>query len=272
ALGAELQRLTLADGRELLWNGDPAWWRGRAPILFPIVGKAPGGKVAVRGQEAEMGQHGFARRSLFDLEGVEDSACRFVLRDSAATRASYPCAFRLAVSYQLAGARLSVSAEVENAGEAEMPFSLGFHPAFRWPLPGAEGKAHVLQLANRAEPQLARLSDGLMTAARLPSPFTAGRLRVEPEMFEADAMIFPEGAGDRLSFGPESGGPVLDFSFENTPNLGIWTKPGAPYLCIEPWHGMAAMAGVGPAIAARPYAMVLRPGGAARFGWSVALR
>ncbi|EPX79726.1 aldose 1-epimerase family protein [Salipiger mucosus] len=271
-LGAEMQNLRTAAGDELLWHGDPAWWGGRAPMLFPIVGRAPGDRVAAGDHEAEMRQHGFARRSVFELAERQPDRCRHLLRDSEATRAVYPFAFEIAAEHRIEGATLSVSVSVTNLDTRPLPFGFGFHPAFRWPLPGAEGQAHHVTLANGAAPAMARLSpDGLLPEARHASPFDAGRLTLDPAMFEADAMIFPESAGSALAYGPEDG-PRLEFAFENLPNLAIWSKPGAPFVCIEPWHGMAAREGASPQIAERPWALDLPAGETARFGWSVTHR
>ncbi|MDI7773973.1 aldose 1-epimerase family protein [Asticcacaulis sp. EMRT-3] len=273
ALGAEMQSLTSADGRSWLWDGDPAWWSGRAPILFPMVGKAPDDKISLDGQTYAMGQHGFARRSLFGLATAEAAMCRFELMDSDATRASYPFAFRLAITYALKGRTLIVTAEVENRDARPMPFGFGFHPAFLWPLPGADGCAHTIQLDNGAEPALVRLKDGLIDPHKLPSPFDAGRLTLDPAQFAADAMIFLQGAGTGLTYsaqgGAAQGGPALKFTFENLPNLALWQKPGAPYICIEPWHGTAAEWGGSNDLAQRPYSLILAPGGTARFALTV---
>lgn len=267
-LGAEMQSLRTARGADLLWHGDPAWWSGRAPILFPIVGRAPGDRVEVDDFGAEMKQHGFARRSVFALDWQSPEACRHILVDSEATRAVYPFAFELAVTHRIDGATLQVRAEVANRDSTPMPFGFGFHPAFAWPLPGAEGHPHEIVLDNGAEPPIARLRDGLLPSERQPSPFAEGTLTLAPEQFEADAMIFPEGAGTGLRYGVP-GGPALRFAFENLPNLALWTKPGAPFLCVEPWHGMAAATNGSPQIAERPFSLTLPPGETAAFGYSV---
>ncbi|MBY6002590.1 aldose 1-epimerase family protein [Salipiger bermudensis] len=270
-LGAEMQSLRTSGGADLLWHGDPKWWSGRAPILFPIVGKAPGDRIAVGDHEAQMRQHGFARRSAFTLASQGPSDCRHVLQDSAETRALYPFAFEIAVTHALEGATLTVSVEISNRDAKPMPFGFGFHPAFAWPLPGAEGTPHEIRLDNGAEPALARLRDGLLPPERQPSPFRNGHLTLDPDQFEADAMIFPEGAGPGLSYGVP-GGPELAFTFDNLPNLALWQPPGAPFLCIEPWHGMAAEHAASPQIAERPFSLTLPPRETARFGYSVTAR
>lgn len=269
-LGAELQSITTATGDELLWHGDTAFWGGQAPILFPIVGRGPDDRIAVNGQEAPMRQHGFARHATFERAEVSPDSCSYVLRDSADSRAAYPCAFRLTLHYRLSGPTLSVSAEVTNTGDSLLPFGLGFHPAFAWPLPGAGDARHQIRLANGAEPALAHLQDGYLMPERAPSPFAGGILPLHHGLFDRDALIFPDGAGEALIYSaPGSAAPALHFAFHNTPNLGIWTKPGAPFLCIEPWHGMAARAGAGPEIADRPDSLLLNPHATATFGYSL---
>ena len=268
SLGAEMQALTSKDGRSWLWNGDATFWGGRSPVLFPIVGKAPGDKLGIDGQDYPMGQHGFARRNEFALESSTATACRHELVASEATRAIYPFDFRLVLEHSLDGNRLTVAAEVTNKDNRGLPFGNGFHPAFVWPLPGAQGKQHMVTLDNGGEPPLAQLDGGLIRPGHLPSPFSAGRLVLQPEMFDNDALIFAEGAGTGLHYGVESG-PALHFTFENLPNLALWTKPGAPFLCVEPWHGTAAETGRSNDIMERPYSQMLKPGAMARFSFTV---
>ncbi|MFS2154106.1 aldose 1-epimerase family protein [Rhizobium sp. Rhizsp42] len=268
SLGAEMQALDTSDGRSLLWNGDAAFWSGRSPILFPIVGKAPDDAVEIEGKSYPMNQHGFARRAEFALAASSDTMCRYELAASEATKAVYPFDFVLAVEHSLEGRTLTVAAEVTNRDQRPMPFGLGFHSAFVWPLPGAQGSDHVITLDNGAEPALIRLSGGLLSFAKHPSPFRQGRLVLDHRMFDEDAMVFPEGAGEGLRYSAE-GGPTLHFSFENLPNLALWQKPGAPFICIEPWHGMAAENGGSKALAERPYSQTLEAGKTARFAFSV---
>ncbi|MBB4191817.1 galactose mutarotase-like enzyme [Rhizobium aethiopicum] len=268
SLGAEMQALTTNDGRSWLWTGDAAFWAGRSPILFPIVGKAPDDKLAIGGTVYPMAQHGFARRSEFALTASTATSCRHELAASAATRAVYPFDFLLAVEHAVEGHALTVTAEVSNRDQQAMPFGLGFHPAFAWPLPDASGRAHTVTLDNEGEPELVRLEGGLINPAPLPSPFVKGRLELDHAMFEQDAMIFPEGAGEGLRYGAE-GGPALQFHFENLPNLALWTKPAAPFLCVEPWHGTAAQAGASSELSQRPSTTMLAPGAMARFAFTV---
>lgn len=268
-LGAEAQGIATRDGRQWLWHGDAAFWSGRSPVLFPIVGRAPDDTLMIDGKPYAMAQHGFARRREFTLAETAATTCRHELATSDDTRALYPFDFRLIVEHRLDGPALTVSATVENRGESPMPFGLGFHPAFPWPLPGAAGKTHTVQLDNAGEPARRPLDGGLLARKTEPSPFSAGRLVLDPGQFDADALIFPEGAGDGLTYAAE-GGPALHFRFENLPNLALWTKPGgAPFLCVEPWHGMTAEQGGSRELRDRPSGNLLSPGKTARFAFTV---
>jgi len=268
SLGAEMQSATTRDGANWLWNGDAAFWTGRSPVLFPIVGKAPDDTLLIDGKACPMAQHGFARRREFTLDTASAAACRYRLEASDETRAVYPFDFRLSVEHSLDGPALTVAATVENRGETPMPFGLGFHPAFLWPLPGGEGRPHAVILDNGAEPLRQPLEKGLLSRERDPSPFEKGRLLLAHDLFEHDALVFPEGAGDGLTYAAE-GGPTLRFRFENLPNLALWTKPGAPFLCVEPWHGTAAEYGGSRELRDRPFTTVLPAGKSKRLAFTV---
>ena len=269
-MGAEMQSIRTPDGGEWLWHGDPEFWAGRAPILFPIVGKAPEDQVSIAGEVFPMSQHGFARRSLFTLAEQGEDFCRFELSGSEVTRAVYPFAFTLSVEYRLDGQAVAVSAEVRNEDERSMPFGLGFHPAFSWPLPGCEGQAHRVVLDNGSEPMRAKLEGGLLGPETLPSPFRQGELALNHGLFDEDALVFPEGAGGGARFEAENG-VGLHFTWSNLPAFALWSKPKmeAPFLCLEPWHGMAARVGAGPALEERPLTLALEPGAVARLGFAV---
>lgn len=266
-MGAEMQSLRSAEGEEYLWHGDAGFWTGRAPVLFPIVGRAADDVIAVGDHEAPMAQHGFARRSLFELIEATDTMCHYMLQSSEATQAVFPFAFALHLSYRLEDSTVHCEARVENRSGVPMPFGFGFHPAFRWPLPGADRAVHLVTLAGGGNPDRRALNDGLLEPAPIEGPFDAGRLELDEALFEDGALVFPNGS-DALRYGPE-GGPGLGFRFHNLPDLALWKPRRAPFLCVEPWHGTASYIGDGPQIAERPNSTLLAPGTAAEFGYSV---
>jgi len=263
-----MQYLRTASGDDLLWHGDGAFWSGRAPVLFPIVGRAVDDTVRAGGQTATMPQHGFARRSMFTLEEHSDTMCRHVLTDSKDSRAAYPFAFALRITHRLDGATLHVTAEVSNTGDAPMPFGLGFHPAFNWPLPHADDRPHHVTLAGGGSPDMRAITpEGLLRAEPLDGPFSQGDLEIAEHLFENGALVFPNGA-DTLRYGPKSG-PSLAFKFHNLPDLALWRPTDAPFLCIEPWHGTASYVGDSPEIGERPNSIALPSKESVTFGYSV---
>jgi galactose mutarotase-like enzyme len=258
--GAELASIKTADGAEWLWQGDPQWWSGRAPILFPIVGRSPNGILTIGGKPIKMDTHGFARTSEFSVAEAAPHLLRLRLTDSDDTRTLYPFAFRLDIVFELDGGTLVNRAEVSNTGRERMPFSFGFHPAFQWPLPGGDAKTHWITLAEKEEPPTQRLGAGLMTSeVELPSVFKAGRYAPQASDFENDAVIIYSARSRALTFGVD-GGPLIATTFVDFPSFGLWQKPGAPYLCIEPWQGITPFVGKSDAIEERPGGVWLDPG------------
>lgn len=269
-LGAELSSLTDAAGRELMTDADPRFWQGRAPILFPIVGRLNGDVLRVDGRAYPMKQHGFARRSMFEVVETAPDHARFCLTDSAATRASYPFAFRLDVAYTLAGATLAIDVTVANPGDVSLPASFGFHPAFAWPLPndGARGEHRIVFAAD--EPvSIKQLTGGLIAADR-PSPLVGRTLPLGDQLFAADALIWLDPASQSVSYGAIDG-PQLRIDFPGTPALGIWSQPGASFVCIEPWHGHADPVGFTGEFRDKPGVFVVPPQGEKYIGMSVTL-
>jgi galactose mutarotase-like enzyme len=131
--GAELQSIK-ANGCEYLWQGDPDFWSGRAPIMFPICGRFFGGKYTYLGKEYEMGSHGFARHSEFELASQGECHITLVLRANDQTKACYPFDFEFFVTFKLVGKEIKVEYKVVNTDTKEIIFALGGHPAFNVPL------------------------------------------------------------------------------------------------------------------------------------------
>lgn len=269
--GAELRSIRTADGAEWLWQGDPAWWGGRSPLLFPVVGKSPKDTVSIGGKPYPMAPHGVTRTSEFRLADAGPGVARFVLEATDETRRSYPFDFRLDVTYTLDGSTIRTEAKVRNGSDEPMPMQFGFHPGFAWPLPGSAGKPHAVTLANGNAPALYRLDvDKLLLRTPKPSPFKSGRLTPDRSQYEDDAMIFVEGAGNRASFFAEGGGRV-DMATDNLPNFALWQKPGAPFLCLEPWHGTAPFNDSGDALETRNGALHLPAGESVSFGMDITI-
>ena len=269
--GAEMVRLRDGEGRDLLWNGDPAFWAWHAPLLFPIVGRVVDDRIRVDGEDYPIKQHGLARLSAFDLVETSSASCRFRLLSSAGTLAAFPFAFALDVIYSLEGASLTVEALVSNTGAGSMPVSFGFHPAFRWPLPyGQPREDHVLAFEREEATGIRRLEGGVMLEERFPSPVDGRVLHLSDDLFAADAVIFDEPASRRVRYGVAEG-PGIEVSFPDMPQLGLWSKPGAEFLCIEPWQGHASPAKFRGELRDKPGMVAVAPGAVQRFAMTITL-
>ncbi len=261
-LGAELRSIVDAQGRDWLWDGDPRWWTGRAPILFPTVGATNGG-ARFGGKRHPLGKHGFARHSLFTAIDARADRATFRLEADKTTRKPYPFDFQLDIDYRLDGRTLTLTARVANAGDTPMPAGFGFHPALRWPLPGTGAASrfdHIVRFdADEPAPLLAITPDGLIAPAPRPTPVHDNEIHLRDSLFTEDALVWAAPNSRGLFFGVADG-PAVRVDFPDMPMLGIWTKPGAGYLCIEPWHSRADDEGFAGEFADKPGVVTLAPG------------
>jgi galactose mutarotase-like enzyme len=271
-LGAELRRLTTRDGLDLQWNGDPEVWTGRAPILFPVIGVLDGGVYRLDGQTYAMPKHGFARHSTFAVVDVQPRSAIFRLSASDQTRPLYPFEFQLDLEFALDGPKLAIAATVANLGDAPMPASFGFHPALRWPLPFDRPRAEHRIVFEKDEPAPIRRidADGLLTPQPHPTPVTGRTLALRDDLFVDDALIFDRLQSRRAVYGAESG-PQLAVDFQDFAELGVWTKPGAGFICIEPWAGMADPKGFAGDFRNKPGVFEVAPGAGRRLAMSITL-
>lgn len=269
AAGAEMVSLKDGEGRDLLWNGDPAYWTGRAPLLFPIVGRLAGDALIHEGIAYAMSQHGFARRRVFDLMSASDTRATFRLVDDEETLRQYPFAFGLYVTYTLHEATLTIEVRVHNPGVVDLPASFGFHPAFLWPLPYGGTRAEHLIVFEKAEVvPVHRPVGGLLAAASESNPAVGGHLALAEVDWTRDALIFPQLRSHHVFYGVP-GEPGLEVAFEGMPQLGIWSKPDAPFVCIEPWYGHASPEGFAGEFREKPGLAMIAPGDERRFAMSL---
>lgn len=232
-LGAEISSVVMKEnGREYIWQGDPTVWSGHAPVLFPICGRLAKDSYTFRGERYSMPKHGFARRREFDLLEIEDERASFVLRSDAKTKISYPFDFELAVSFSLCDRTLKTVYSVVNTGEGDMFFSIGAHPAFSVGLGGR------VKLPKKEKIETLTVSpEGLINGKINVSESDDG-ITLTNNVFENDALIFDAPDYEGVELIDENGKKLVRMDFGKVPYLLLWAKPGAPFVCIEPWHGI----------------------------------
>lgn len=270
--GAELQYLTDAEGRELQWDGDPAFWRGRAPILFPVIGVLEQGCYRLDGISFPMPKHGFARHSTFDIVDCSSDAVTLRLVANDATRAIYPFWFKLDIRFSVSNGTLTVAAAIANLGDSPMPASFGFHPALRWPLPfGEPREGHDIRFEHSEPAPIRRVdANGLLLPESQATPVVGDLLILRDELFVEDALIFDALGSRKVSYGALTG-PRVMVEFANFPTLGVWTKPGAEFICVEPWQGFSDPIGFAGDIRDKPGIVEIEPGEVKRFAMRISL-
>ncbi len=238
--GAELCSLKNKQGLELLWQAGPSWPR-YAPILFPIVGRLKNDQLRHRGKTFLLTQRGFARDRTFEWSERTPTSCSLVLTDDAESWLHFPFAFRLAVTYAAENANLDVTFDITNTGNEPLPVSLGGHPAFNWPLlPGLPKEAYAITFSHDELEPIRRLNEGLLRDQPEPTPIRGNSLALSEQLFANDAVILERPASHTVRYGADRG-PSISVSWQGFRQLGIWSKPqGAPFICIEPWHGFAS--------------------------------
>ena len=260
--GGELVSLKAQSGTEYIWQGDPAFWTGRNPHLFPVVGSLKDGKVDINGQDCEMARHGFARKSAFTLAEQTADSVTLELRENPDTLSRYPFPFIFRVRHRLLENGFSTAFLVENPGQTPMPFCVGAHTAINCPL--AEGERFedyelVFDQPEDADTLLLN-AQGLIQAGQREPMMHAGKVALNYDTFRRlDTIIFQDLKSQNVSLRHKRTGRGVSLDFSQFPMVAFWT-PGGPFLCMEPWHGCAALTDETGRVQDKPHVITLAPG------------
>lgn len=238
-IGAEWQHILNKEYNvEYLWQGGEHIWARKAPVLFPIVGKAFNNSLLIDGKTYAISQHGFARDAEFSVVEKTDTEARFSLATTAATLPIYPYLFTLHITYQLVARTLHTHYTVINEGETPLCFSIGAHPGFNLPTKNLDD----YYLEFEKEEPLVRylLTDGLFNGQTEELQSDGKRLPLSVTLFEKDALVFKHLQSEVVTLKQYGADFAVQLRFTGFPYLGIWTKPHTQeFVCIEPWCGIA---------------------------------
>ncbi|HZF63915.1 MAG TPA: aldose 1-epimerase family protein [Chitinophagaceae bacterium] len=240
--GAELQSIFSKEhSLEYMWNADPAFWNKRSPVLFPIVGALKDSTYHYQNESFSLPRHGFAREMNFSVQEQTEDAIVFLLESNEETRENYPFEFQFFIKYLLLDAELSVTYGVWNKGHEEMFFSVGGHPAFKVPLvEGTTYEDYRLQFEKNETLGRWQISpDGLIENHQVPLLQDSNTIALKKELFKDDAIVLKHLRSDSVKLMSAKTSHGIDFNFNGFPYLGIWASPGADFVCIEPWCGIA---------------------------------
>ncbi|MCR5645814.1 MAG: aldose 1-epimerase family protein [Bacteroidales bacterium] len=270
--GAELVSV-VKQGSQLLWNADAFYWNRHAPILFPIVGKLRGDQCRFGRRVCHMKQHGFARDSRFVPTG-RVGEMRLAEKPSETV---YPYDFDLTVRYVLDGEQIKVIWTVVNQGSETMRFQIGAHPGFMllqydendtihgyFRLYDAKGDLVTPSLASELE-------DGLRVPIASPLLKLPEELPITNDTFAKGALLIEESQVAAVELLDKDRNKVLRVDCPQAEAFGLWAphKRGCPFVCIEPWCGIADAFGFEGDFSERKYVHRLQPQEEFKFEYAI---
>lgn len=273
ALGAEMVSY-IKDGVSYAWQGDPAFWSGHAPVLFPVVCALKNDTVLIEGKQYNIPKHGIARKREFTVSSKTGDSVVFTIKADEEGLSKYPFRFELTVTHRLLENGFVTTYDVANADSREMPFCIGGHPGFCCPLRKGERFEEYELLFDETESIKALYTDNgtLLNRDNAVSLFQDGRrIPLRYSDFDRDAFILDGLRSRGVRLVHKDTGKGLHFTFDGFSALGVWTPPmkTAPFVCLEPWAGLPALTDETGNFLDKPYAMVLKPGEAKSFSYAM---
>lgn len=241
--GAELCSIKkINTDAEYMWDANPDIWKGHAPVLFPIVGALKDQTYFIDNNPYQLPQHGFFRRNE-NVQLVEktDHSLTFCLESSLETLKMYPFEFAFYVSYSLLGNEITVQHKVVNKINREMYFSIGAHPAFRCPVAKNEQYSdYYIELEQNETAHTHQITANGLIGGKTDLIFdNSKQLPLHCNIFNKGALVFKNLESRKAKLVSAKSGNILELTYNGWPYLGIWAKPNANFVCIEPWQGIA---------------------------------
>ncbi|MFW2441896.1 aldose 1-epimerase family protein [Aliarcobacter butzleri] len=235
SFGAELNSLQKIDNDfEYIWQANSQYWARHSPVLFPIVGRLKDDSYFYKDKKYSLSQHGFARDKEFELIKKGEDFIEFILKNDEETLKNYPFLFELNISYKLEKTKLIISYKVKNRSEDRLYFSIGAHPAFNI------SSGDFLDFEDVRTSKRYFLNDKGLIYKNQEVNFTENSLILDEEIFKNDALVFNDKNIKSIILRDKNNNKILKVEFKDFPYLGVWSKPNlAPFVCIEPWFGVA---------------------------------
>ncbi|MBQ8741272.1 MAG: aldose 1-epimerase family protein [Clostridia bacterium] len=233
-IGAELKSLK-CEGIEHIWYSDPAYWTGSSPVLFPICSGLKDDEFIYEGKTYSMPKHGFARRVEFEVESVGDGTATFLLSSANCPKDNYPFEYEFRIIYTLSGKKLNVEYNIRNLTDGDMYFSVGAHEAYLCP-EGIENYEIVFEKTENLDAY--QLVGPLLSDDTKSYGQNTDTLQLDNSLFENDCLIFKNLNSRSVILHNKLTNQKIKVDFDGFNYLLVWTVPGAPFICIEPWCGI----------------------------------
>lgn len=255
-MGAEVTRIyDKTEDNEILWEGNPVYWKRHSPVLFPNVGKTYKNRVLINGTQYPTSQHGFARDNVFTCIEAANEKASFMFRSSEETKEVYPFDFELHINYKLNKKELTVEWQVKNCGDETMYFTIGGHPAFRFAKPEETKADYVLKIPGKEKLEyvLIDISCGCANVDEVHAlQLSEETYPLSDELFAKDALVVDNGQIEEAWLCHKDGTPYVGVRSAGFPNYGIWSVEGAPFVCLEPWMGRCDNVGFNAELSEKP--------------------
>lgn len=263
--GAEMRQIVV-NGENRLWSGDPAFWDGTAPVMFPVCGGLPDDKFTYKGKEYTLLKHGFAQNSKFEVEKQSELSATFLLKSNSETLKMYPWEFEFRIAYTLKGSRIKIDYCIKNLSGETMYASVGAHEAYACP----EGIEDYDIIFEKKETLNACALDGnLITNGLIPIMKDSDTLPLYYSYFAVDALVFKDIKSRSATLRNRKTGKNTTLCFDGFDYFLLWTKPNAGYICMEPWAGIPPMLGSGNNITEKEGINEILPGDTLSFTHSI---
>ena len=272
--GAELQNIYNKETQlEYLWDGDPAFWGKKSPVLFPIVGTLKNNQFAHNGENFQLSRHGFARDKQFKLTESSSTRVSLTLDADAETLAQYPFLFRFTIVYEIHKNKLSCTYQIVNIDVKPLYFSVGAHPAFKVPLEVEfDFSQYYLEFS---QPETAGkwpiTAEGLIDENPVPFFHSNNRINLSKELFYGDALVFKQLESSSIRLCNNQSKHGFTFSWTEFPFMGIWSAKDAPFVCLEPWCGIADSVNATGELREKEGMILLTPGQSTDRTWTIEL-
>lgn len=245
-------------GEEYLWLRDGNFEstdrpRCGVPILFPSCGKPDGGVHHFGDADYPMEVHGFADLLPWAIKTATDSEIVLTLTPNGLTKFVYPFDFMLTMRYTLDGATAHLNLTVENTGDQELPFSVGFHPYFA--ASALENVTFDITAATCSQ------------NAKGEQPAAPAEITLTKTPGSADSIRLLTGVKSPMVLKDSGSGHTVRVAFdEATFGKGVlWQQNVESFVCMEPWNGWAN------SVNEAGKHEVLAPGAAKSFDWSITI-
>ncbi|WP_373113397.1 aldose 1-epimerase family protein [Streptococcus mitis] len=278
--GGALSSIKDKDGVEYLWQGDPTYWSGQAPVLFPICGSVRNDTVVYENKDGshEIGKiprHGLVRKKEFDLVDQTDNSVTFAIEDTEEMYENYPYHFRLEITYIVTGKTIRTEYKIYNKeSEKSMPYFIGGHPGFNCPLLADEVyEDYYLEFE---EPETCSVPKPFPKTGMLDFKDRSSWLDNQKELglnydlFSYDAVTLDELESRKVALRSRKHDKGLRLHFEEFPNLIIWsTLNKGPFIALEPWSGLSTSLEEGDRLEEKKDVRILKPGDFDHVGFDI---